>query len=83
MRAILLIFAMVALAGCKKDDDTGCYNCTMTTVTTVSVPTPGYPQTQTASFSSCDGNKSGVETATVSQGGISATSTATTTCIKK
>jgi len=84
-----LIFAIIVgvlifliFSSCEKEDSF-CYTCVQTTRTTVSVYTPGYPQVTTATFESCDGDKSDYTKATVTQGGITATTTVTTNCVKK
>ena len=82
MKKLLLISLLFASCS-EKDEPNFCYTCVQTIRTTVSIPTPGYPQTINSTFESCDGDKSGVTTATVSQSGITATTTTTTNCIKK
>ena len=84
MKKLLLVIAVSTIVfGCKKDDSTsGCYDCTTTMTTTVSVPTPGYPQTSVVTQSGCDGlsPQTGTTTATATIQGISATTTTTVVC---
>lgn len=79
----LLIIALLFASCSEKDEPNFCYTCVQTMKTTVSIPTPGYPQVITSTFESCDGDKSGQTKTTVSQNGITATTTTTTNCIKK
>lgn len=84
MKKLILSIAVLFTASCsEKNEPNFCYTCVQTMKTTVSIPTPGYPQIITTTFESCDGDKSGQTTATASQGGITATTVTTTTCVRK
>ena len=83
MKKLILVLALTSLMSCKKDDESGCYDCTMEIITSVNVSTPGYPQLTTATYETCSGNESGQTTATATQGSITATSVTTITCNKK
>lgn len=82
-KLILSIVVLFAVSCSEKEEGSVCYRCTTITKTSVNVPTPGYPQTTTMTFETCNGDQSGQNTSTVSQGGITATSVATTTCVRK
>lgn len=90
MKKLLFVcFVIMGLFSCKKDQ-TSCYACKMTIVTTV----PSYPSagsTTSATITQCDltpddaksVEKAGTSTTTVTTSGITVTAKSTTICTKQ
>ena len=81
MKKLILVLALTSLMSCKKDDDSGCYDCTTETVTNSFNPNPNYPIITMLEFESCSGDKTSNESMSNPAGGVYAI--ATTTCNKK